>query len=46
VKEWKRQWRIAIFEMDSEYEEEFCRTSLYVEKVLEEFGENLICLGQ
>jgi hypothetical protein len=44
VEGWKRQWRIAIFGMDSEYEEELCGTSLYVEKVLEEFGENPICL--
>lgn len=46
VEEWKRQWRIATFGSDSEYEEAFGTACLNVEKVLGEFGGDLVRLGR
>jgi 23S rRNA U2552 (ribose-2'-O)-methylase RlmE/FtsJ len=46
VEQWKRQWRIATFGTDSECEEEFGMACSEVERMLEEFGEELIRLGR
>jgi len=46
VEKWKRQWRIATFGTDSEYKEELGTACLNLEKLLEEFGKELIQLGR
>jgi 23S rRNA U2552 (ribose-2'-O)-methylase RlmE/FtsJ len=46
VKEWKRQWSIATFGSDTEYEDEFSPARLDVEKLLNDFGKELIQLGR
>ena len=46
VERWKRQWKIATFGTDVEYEEELRAVCLNAEEVLEEFGRELVRLGR
>jgi 23S rRNA U2552 (ribose-2'-O)-methylase RlmE/FtsJ len=46
VKRWKRQWKVATFGTDVEYEEELRAACLNTEEVLGEFGIELVRLGR
>lgn len=46
VEAWKRQWKIATFGTDIEYDEELRTGCLDAEEVLGEFGEELVRLGR
>jgi hypothetical protein len=46
VEAWKKQWKVATFETDLEYEEELRTACLNAEEVLGEFGTELVRLGR
>ena len=46
VERWKRQWKVATFGTDVEYEEELRAACLNAEEVLGEFGIELVRLGR
>jgi hypothetical protein len=46
VERWKRQWKVATFGTDVEYEEELRAECLNAEEVLGEFGMELVRLGR
>jgi hypothetical protein len=46
VERWKRQWKVATFGTDVEYEEELRAACLDAEEVLGEFGRELVRLGR
>jgi 23S rRNA U2552 (ribose-2'-O)-methylase RlmE/FtsJ len=46
VETWKRQWTVATFRTDEEYEEELRAMCLNAEEVLDEFGTELVRLGR
>jgi 23S rRNA U2552 (ribose-2'-O)-methylase RlmE/FtsJ len=46
VETWKRQWKVATFGTDVEYEEELRAACLNAEEVIGEFGTELVRLGR
>lgn len=46
VEHWKRQWKIATFGTDDEYESELQGACLNAEEVIEEFGPTLVDMGR
>lgn len=46
VESWKREWRAATFGTEEEYEKALRTERLDVEKIVEEFGSELVSLGR